>query len=116
MGAAAGAIIGSAIGIVTGTNVGEAAGKGAAVGGSIGIISGGVEGHENRDAQHLISQDLREKSLQNKTILPGTIAYGILFYPGEAQGAANLQLLLVETDTGKSHRLKFDLSSKKKTF
>ncbi len=112
MGAAAGAIIGSAIGIVTGTNIGAAAGKGAAVGGSIGIITGGIGGHESKDAQRAISQDLQEKSLQNKTILPATLAYGILFYPAEARGAKNLQLLLVETDTGKSHRLKFDLSSK----
>jgi hypothetical protein len=114
MGAAAGAVIGSAIGIVTGTNIGAAAGKGAAVGGSIGIITGGIEGHANKDAQQSISQDLQEKSLQNKTILPDTLAYGILFYPAEAQNAANLQLLLVETDTGISHRLKFNLSSKNK--
>lgn len=111
MGAAAGAIIGSAIGIVTGTSIGTAAGKGAAVGGSIGIITGGIGGHENKDAQRTISQDLQEKSLQNKTILPDTLAYGILFYPAEARSAKNLQLRLVETDTGKSHQLKFALSS-----
>lgn len=116
MGATAGALIGSAIGIVTRTNVGAAAVQGAAVGGTIGAIAGGIDGHQTRDNHQSISQDLREKSLQNKTILPDTIAYGILFFPAESSAVANLQLRLVETDTGKSHQLKFDLTPDKKKY
>lgn len=114
MGAAAGALVGAAIGIVTGEGVGAAAGKGAAIGGTVGIISGGVDGYQNQDAHRAISKDLRAKSLQNKTILPNTIACGILFYPAEAALAKNLQLYLVETDTGKSHRLVFNFFTGRK--
>ena len=110
--AAAGAIVGAAIGIVSGGDVGDAIGKGAAIGGTIGILSGGSEGRHNQAARRAIAEDLREKSLQNKTILPNTIAYGVLFYPSEAALSEKLQLYLVETDTGKSHRLVFDLSNK----
>jgi hypothetical protein len=84
------------------------------VGGTFGIIVGGVDGHHTKDAQQSISQDLREKALQNKTILPDTMAYGILFFPAEADTVGKLQLLLVETDTGKSHRLTFNLYSENK--
>ena len=110
--AAAGAIVGAAIGIVTGGDMGKAIGKGAAIGGTIGILSGGADGYHDRDARRAISEDLREKSLQNKTILPNTIAYGVLFYPSEAALSNKLQLYLVETDTGKSHRLIFDITNK----
>jgi hypothetical protein len=112
LGAAAGAIVGAAIGIVFDGDVGEAMGKGAVIGGTAGMISGGSEGYHNQAARRAISKDLRAKSLQNKTILPNTIAYGILFYPSEASLSKNLHLYLVETDTGKSHRLMFDLSNK----
>ena len=110
LGAVAGALIGSAIGIVTGENIGTLAGKGAAIGGTVGLLSGGVQGYDNPEARRTISKDLRTQSLQNKTILPHTIAYGILFYPAEASQAKTLQLYLVETDTGKSYRQVFDLS------
>lgn len=110
MGAVAGALIGSAIGIVTGHNVGAIAGKGAVIGGTVGLLGGGIEGYQNPEAQRAISEDLRTKSLQNQTISPHTIAYGVLFYPAEAAHARYLQLYLVETDTGRSHRLVFDFS------
>jgi len=114
MGAVAGALIGSAIGIVTGHNVGTLAGKGAVIGGTVGLLGGGIEGYHNPEAQRAIAEDLRTKSLQNKTILPHTMAYGILFYPAEAAHARHLQLYLVETDTGRSHRLMFDFSVERK--
>jgi hypothetical protein len=114
MGAVAGALIGSAIGIVTGHHVGAIAGKGAVIGGTVGLLGGGIEGYHNPEAQQAIAEDLRTKSLQNKAILPHTIAYGILFYPAEAVHARHLQLYLVETDTGRSHRLKFAFPSGQK--
>lgn len=110
MGAAAGAVVGAAIGIVTGEGVGAAAGKGAAIGGAAGMLGGGVEGYQDREAYRAISEDLRANSLQNKTILPDMLACGVLFYPAEASLAGRLTLQLVETDTGRSHRLVFNLS------
>lgn len=114
MGAVAGALIGLAVGIVTGHHVGAIAGKGAVIGGTVGLLGGGIEGYHNPEAQRAIAEDLRTKSLQNKTILPHTMAYGILFYPAEAAHARYLQLYLMETDTGRSHRLVFDFSGGRK--
>ncbi|KQC06016.1 MAG: hypothetical protein APR62_08765 [Smithella sp. SDB] len=99
---AAGAVIGAAIGIVTGTNVGEAAGKGAAIGGAAGLISGGGYGFEKHYevVQSKIKDDLQSRSLQYRAIRPGELAYGFIFYPGEAKTAKVLRLQLKAKDTG----------------
>lgn len=99
---AAGAVIGAAIGIVSGTNVGEAMGKGAAVGGAAGLISGGSQGFAEHyeEVQYQIKEDLQSRSLQNRAIKPGELAYGFIFYPGEAKTAKVLRLQLMNKDTG----------------
>lgn len=93
---AAGAIAGMAIGIVTGSNVGEAMGKGAVLGAAGGAIVGGAERYGS--AGEKIRADLAAKTLQNETVLPQQIAYGVLFFPGtqgeEAEGAKELRLSL----------------------
>jgi predicted small lipoprotein YifL len=99
-GAAAGALIGSAVGIVTGQNVLESAGKGAAVGAAAGGTLGGIKGYSSDDARRRISQDLREKSLENRQIGPNSLAHGFLFFPGEAPSARKLWLELVQVETG----------------
>lgn len=106
LGAAAGAIIGAAIGIVTGDNVAGTIGKGVAVGGAAGATLGGVKGYATSgDARRAIVNDLQQKSLQAKTIPPGDLAFGFIFFPGEAQSAGQLRLQVVEKDTGAVHVL-----------
>jgi hypothetical protein len=105
LGAAAGTLIGGAIGIVSGSNVGEAAGKGAALGAAAGATLGGAKAYGSDDARREIITDLREKSLVNKPVEPKNLAYGFLFFPGEAKTAKNLRLQIRETDTGKVHVL-----------
>ena len=99
---AAGAVIGAAIGIVTGTNVGEAVGKGAAIGAAAGLVSGGGQGFNEHyeDVQSKIKEDLQSRSLQYRAIRPGELAYGFIFYPGEAKSAKVLRLQLKAKDTG----------------
>jgi hypothetical protein len=105
LGAAAGSLIGVAIGIVSGSNVGEAVGKGAALGAAAGATLGGANAYGSNDARREIISDLREKSLENKPVEPKNLAYGFLFFPGEAKSAKNLRLQIREIDTGKVHVL-----------
>ncbi|MCK4839674.1 MAG: hypothetical protein KAS94_12805 [Desulfobulbaceae bacterium] len=93
---AAGAVAGLAIGIVSGNNLGETMGKGAVLGAASGAIIGGSEAAAK--SSRTVRKDLAEKSLRNKPIQPGQIAYGTLFFPGtyasEAQSARQLRLSL----------------------
>ncbi|MCK9295738.1 MAG: hypothetical protein M0P70_11710 [Desulfobulbaceae bacterium] len=105
---AAGALAGLAVGIVTGDNIGEAMGKGAAIGAAAGAVGGGVSGYQ--DARGKIKQDLSQKALVNREILPNQIGYGMLFFPGfaeEAQDAAQLRLTL--SFSGELHSVTLDL-------
>ncbi len=99
---AAGAVIGAAIGIVTGTNIGEAVGKGAAIGAAAGLTMGGARGLEDTRAPHHISDDLHNRSLDQRPVPPDDISHGFLFFPGEAkeQAAKELRLTIREVDTG----------------
>lgn len=107
---AAGALLGAAIGIVSGENVGEAAGKGAALGAAVGATLGGAEKLSAEDrARAVISEDLEEKSLENKAILPHSIAHGFIFFPGEAKGKSELRLQLRVVDTGDLYVLRLTL-------
>lgn len=111
LGATAGAIIGAAVGIVTGEDVGRAIGEGAAVGAAAGALAGGAQGAATSgDARRVIVRDLRDKSLENKSITPGNLSHGIIFFPGEATSAKQLRLQLKEAQSGKLHTvfLKFD--------
>jgi hypothetical protein len=110
LGAAAGSIVGAAIGIVSGEDIGSAIGKGAAVGAAAGMTIGGAQAYNSDDARRAIIQDFRDKSLQNKTIEPQTLAHGVLFFPGEATSTKKLRLKLLQKDTGKTHVLEMDLS------
>lgn len=109
LGAAAGAVIGAAIGIVTGSNVASALGKGAAVGAAAGATMGGVKGYASDDPGRVVIRDLRQKSLQSKPIPPKTLAYGILFFPGEATSVKELRIRLVEKEGGAGYMVKLPL-------
>ncbi len=103
LGAAAGALIGGAIGIVSGQNVGAAIGKGAAAGTAVGGVIGGAKGASSNEPSKAVMEDLHQKSLQAKAIEPKTLAYGFIFFPGEAKSAKQLRLKIVEKDTGSFH-------------
>jgi len=100
LGAVAGGIIGAAIGIVGGSPVGDAAMKGAAAGAATGAVLGGAQGMSDTDVQRQIRDDLRTRSLERRAVAPQEIAYGFIFYPGEAKKAQELRLRLREPDTG----------------
>lgn len=87
----AGAVAGAAIGVVTGQNVGETAGKGAVVGGAAGAIGGGAQRHAELGRE--ISRDMLEKSLTHRSIAPGALAHGFLFFPGHESEAGSVQSL-----------------------
>jgi hypothetical protein len=107
---AAGAVLGAAIGIVTGENVGESAGKGAALGAALGATLGGAKAAAfEEDARAAISGDLMEKSLENKAVVPHSIAHGFIFFPGEPRGATELRLHLRVVETGDIHAVRFAL-------
>jgi hypothetical protein len=109
LGATAGAILGAAIGIVAGQGVGETLGKGAALGAAAGATIGGAQGYASADeARRTIVADLNNKSLENRPISKG-LAYGFLFFPGEAKSAKELRLQVMEADTGRVHLLKLSL-------
>ncbi|MCE5195369.1 MAG: hypothetical protein LLF28_07995 [Nitrospiraceae bacterium] len=105
LGAVAGAIVGAAIGIVAGTNIAEIAGKGAAVGAAGGAVIGGAQGLEDRSARQAVIDDLKQKSLQAKPVEPKGLAFGFIFFPGEAKLAKQLRLQIVEKDTNITHPL-----------
>jgi hypothetical protein len=105
LGAAAGALLGAAVGIVTRQNVGGAAGVGAAIGAAAGGTAGGVEGALDTEPQAKIRDDLSKRSLENRAVRPGEIAYGFVFFPGEAAKPKELRLHIRETDTGVRHAL-----------
>jgi hypothetical protein len=109
LGATAGAIVGAAVGVVAGENVAVTAAKGAAVGAAAGSTLGGVKGYTSDEAQRAIINDLHQKSLENKAVNSKSIAYGFLFFPGEAPSAKLLRMQIVEVETGKVHVLNFKL-------
>jgi hypothetical protein len=101
-----GAAAGAAIGLLIRHDVGEASGKGAVIGGVGGGIVGGAKGAENADeARHAVMDDLRQKSLQSRPIMPNDLSYGFTFFPGEAKTAKQLRLQVVEKD--RERRLRF---------
>ncbi|MDY0261208.1 hypothetical protein [Syntrophotalea acetylenica] len=109
LGAAGGAVLGAAIGILSGENVGSALFKGAAVGGAGGAVVGGTQGAGDDEAGRQIARDLANKSLINEAIQPGSLAQGFLFFPGEAESAAQLRLQVREVATGKVHTVVMQL-------
>jgi hypothetical protein len=95
LGGAAGAVAGFAIGVLSGGNIAKIMGKGAAVGASIGALGGSASRYGKLDNE--LRNDLYQKTLQNKSIRQGELAYGYLFFPGssaESESASALRLSL----------------------
>jgi hypothetical protein len=109
LGGAAGAVVGAAIGIVAGHSVGEFAAKGAAVGAAGGILAGGAKGVTDTEPGRQIREDIQQRSLENRAVKPSELAYGFIFFPGEAKKAKDLRLQIREADTGKTFILNFGL-------
>lgn len=101
----AGGVIGAAIGIVSGQNVGNLALRGAAVGAAAGAVGGGAAGLSNNDVKYQIRDDLQKRTLENKPVKPQEIAYGFVFFPGEAGKVKELRLGLKEKDTNEFRSL-----------
>jgi hypothetical protein len=109
IGAAAGGILATALGIVSGNNIASYLGKGAAMGGAAGAIVGGTSEGGSRERETRISEDLREKGLEGKTIPDQHLANGFLFFPGEAKSAKELRLLWRERESGQLRRVSLPL-------
>jgi len=92
-------VIGAAIGIVTGQNVAAAAGKGAAIGAAAGITLGGAKGLGDPDVRQQIREDLQNRTLEKRAIVPHEVAHGFIFFPGEAKKAKELRFSIRTTDT-----------------
>jgi len=104
IGAAAGGILATALGIVSGNNVAAYLGKGAAMGAAAGAVIGGTSEAGSHERETRISDDLREKGLEGKTIPDKYLANGFLFFPGEAKSAKELRLLWRERESGQLRR------------
>ncbi len=109
LGTAGGALLGAAVGVVTGHNVGETTLKGAAAGAAGGAVAGGASEMSNNETGQQISQDLANKELQNKSVQPGSLIRGFIFFPGEATSAKQLRLQVQEVDTGEIHTMELYL-------
>jgi hypothetical protein len=113
LGGVAGALVGAAVGVVSGEDVGKTAGQGAVVGAATGAVLGGTGGAITADeAKQRLMSDFQDKALQNKAVQPGNVAYGFIFFPGEAKSATILRLQLVEKvgkESGKAHSLELKL-------
>jgi hypothetical protein len=101
----AGAVIGAAIGVVAGQNVAGAAGMGAALGAAAGSVAGGAKGYFGKHPQDKIREDIRKRTLENRAIPPNQLAYGFLFFPGEAAKGKELRIRIKEADTTTMHAL-----------
>ena len=75
------------------------------MGAAIGGVAGGTKGAMDTDTQTRIREDLSKRSLENRPVRPGEIAYGFVFFPGEAAKAKELRLQVKEVDTGVRHAL-----------
>ena len=108
LGAAAGALVGAAVGVVTG-DFGKAVGQGAVIGAAGGGVIGGAKGLDDPEARYRLMDDFEAKSLRNRPIQPNGLAFGFIFFPGEAKSARMLRLQLEEMDTGRTVAIKLDL-------
>lgn len=101
LGATAGALLGLAIGIVTGHNVGGAVVKGGVIGGAGGAVIGGADkAGDDRQREHKIANDVREKGIEGKFMQAEALASGFIFFPGEAGTAKELRLQFRFKDSG----------------
>lgn len=111
LGGVAGALIGAAVGVVSGEDVGRSAAKGAATGAAGGGVLGGGAGAAQADeARRAVMDDFNEKSLRNREIKPGELAYGFIFFPAEAGTARSLRLQLIDQVSKQPYTTTFRLS------
>jgi hypothetical protein len=92
---AAGALAGFAVGILTDEDIGESVGKGAVLGGTAGALAGGTAAYATAPGK--IRTDLAQRTLRNRPVEPGQLAYGFLFFPGREEAASVQQLRLAVT-------------------
>jgi len=112
LGGVAGALLGAAVGVVSGEDIGRSAAKGAATGlASGGVIGGGAGAAQSEKARRAVMDDFNEKSLRNREIKPGDLAYGFIFFPAEAATARSLRLQLIDQVSKKPYTVTFQLSS-----
>lgn len=105
---AAGALAGFAVGILTGEDIGESIGKGAVLGGTVGALAGGTAAYAT--ASEKIRTDLAQRTLRNRPVEPGHLAYGFLFFPGRKEATSVQQLRLTVTVGEEPHVLNLFLS------
>jgi len=110
LGGVAGGIIGAAVGIVSGSNIGDAAMKGAAAGAAAGATLGGAKGLSDVEIRDRIHDDLNRRSLENRPIKPMEMAYGFIFFPGEAKTAMELRIRIKDSTTGQVYPLTMKLA------
>jgi hypothetical protein len=106
---AAGALAGFAVGILTNEDIGESVGKGAVLGGTVGALAGGTAAYAT--APEKIRTDLAQKTLRNRSVKPGQLAYGFLFFPGRKEAASVQQLRLAVTIGTEPHVLNLLLAN-----
>lgn len=99
-GAAAGTVLGLALGVVSGHRAGNAALTGGVLGGAGGAIIGGASSADTSDNRRTISEGVREKGINDKTIPPGMLANGFIFFPGEAPNAGAVRLQVLFRNSG----------------
>jgi hypothetical protein len=105
---AAGALAGFAVGILTGEDIGESIGKGAVLGGTAGALAGGTAAYAT--APERIRTDLEQRTLRNRPVEPGQLAYGFLFFPGRKEVTSVQQLRLAVTVGEEPHVLNLFLA------
>lgn len=112
LGGVAGALVGAAVGVVSGQDVGRSAAKGAATGAAGGgVLGGGAGAAKAGQARRAVMDDFNEKSLRNREIKPGELAYGFIFFPAEAGTARSLRLQLIDQVSKQPYTVTFRLSS-----
>lgn len=106
---AAGALAGFAVGIISGQDIGESVGKGAVLGGTAGALAGGTAAYAT--APEKIRTDLAQRTLSNRPVEPGQLAYGFLFFPGREEAVSVQQLRLAVTIGEEPHILNLLLAN-----
>jgi len=106
---AAGALTGFAIGVLTGEDIGESVGKGTVLGGTAGALAGGTAAYAA--APEKIRTDLAQRTLRNRPVKPGQLAYGFLFFPGRKEVTSAQRLRLAVTIGEETHVLNLLLAN-----
>ena len=111
LGGVAGGLVGAAVGVVSGEDVGRSVAKGVAAGAAGGGVLGGSAGAAGAErAKRAVMDDFNDKSLRNRPIKPGDLAYGFIFFPAEARTARSLRLQLVDQASKKPYTVTLRLS------